>query len=113
MSTYDWKQCNMNVTTQSQTFGVIVPATMYMEIKDIVYANLTAGANQITLRQIPSGNIRPASATVIDSQEVAASSPYSPRIPIRIVQESSVVEASASLGPATVTFAYRLKQGRP
>lgn len=112
-SSYDWKQLRMTVVTSATTFGVIVPSNMHVEIKDIVYANTTAGANEVILRQIPSGSIRPASAIVLDDQEVASQSPYSPRIPIRVMQENTVIEASASLGPISVTLAYRLKYGRP
>lgn len=112
-SSYDWKQLAMSVTTSAATFGVIIPSTMHVEIKDIVYANTTNAANEVILRQIPSGTIRPASAIVLDDQEVASLSPYSPRIPIRVMQENTVIEASSTLGPIKVTLAYRLRYGRP
>ena len=90
---------------------------MFMEIKEISYANLTTGAagsaNQAILRQIPSGNIRPPALVVIDEQYVAANTPYSPRNPIRVMQENTVMEASTSIGPMMVNFAYRLRYGRP
>lgn len=112
MSSYNWKQLNCVVNTGAATFGVIVPSTMHLEMKEINYANLTAAANNVILRQIPSGTNRPASATILDDQEVASQSPYSPRIPIRVMQENTVLEASSSAGPIHVTFSYRLLYGR-
>jgi len=103
----------MDVSTSATTFGPIVPAMMHMEIKEISYSNRTSALNRVQIRQIPSGTVRPASAIFIDDQQLAADSPYSPRIPIRTVQEGHVLEASASAGPMTVNLAYRLRYGRP
>jgi hypothetical protein len=113
MTSYDWKQLRMAISTGAATFGIIVPATMHIEMKEIVYTNLTNANNEVILRQIPSGNIRPASACILDDQQIAANSPYSPRIPIRIMQENTVMEASSSAGPINVTLAYKLRYGRP
>jgi hypothetical protein len=112
---YDWKPLRMAVVTSASTFGVVVPSNMHMEIREIDYQNLQGGVNEVIIRQIPSGNIRPPSSVILDDANLAAntSGPYSPRIPIRVVQESCVIEASASLGPANVVLAYRLKFGRP
>jgi hypothetical protein len=110
---YDWKTLRMSIVTGATTFGVIVPSNMHMEIREIDYSNLTAGVNEVIIRQIPSGNIRPSSAIVLDDEELEASKPYSPRIPVRVVQENCVIEASANLGPAVAVLAYRLKYGRP
>jgi len=109
----NWKQLTMAVNTGAATFGAIVPAMMHMEITEVSYSNTTNANNQATLRQIPSGSVRPASAVIIDQQQIGANSPYSPRIPIRVVQENSVIEASSTAGPITVNLAYRLKYGRP
>lgn len=114
---FDWKPLSMSVTTAAATFGAIVPATMHMEIKEMTYSNATTGAagaiNQVTVRQIPSGNIRPSSAIILDQENVQANTPYSPRNPIKIVQESCVIEASTNNGPMIVNLAYRLRYGRP
>lgn len=106
----------MVISTGAATFGVIVPATMYMEIREIDYSNLYTGNNEVIIRQIPSGVIRNTTAIILDDANLAppaTSSPYSPRIPVRTVQENCVIEASSTAGPAKVTTAYRLMYGRP
>lgn len=113
MESVEWKNLRMEVNTGSTTFGPIMPATMHMEIKEINYSNRTNAANRVILRQIPSGTVRPAHSIIIDDQEVAALSPYSPRIPIRTVQEDHVIEATSSAGPISVNLTYRLRYGRP
>ena len=111
---YNWKQVRMQLTTGAATFGVVVPATMHMKVKDICYTNVNSGANEAILRQIPSGNIRPPSAVIIDDEIVGAGfTSYSPIDHIRVVQENCVIEASAAQGPMNVTLAYRLYYGRP
>lgn len=110
---FDWKDESITVTTAAATFGVIVPAMMHMEMKELNYSNQTAGINSVILRQIPSGAIRPPASIIIDQQTLASQTPYSPRNPIRTMQENTVLEASANAGPATVSFAYRLRYGRP
>lgn len=110
---FDWKPLRMNINTGAATFGVVVPAMMSMEIKEIAYSNRTAAVNRVQISQIPSGTVRPASAIVIDDQTIAASSPYSPRIPIRTMQEEHVLEASSDAGPITANLVYRLGYGRP
>lgn len=109
---YDWKNLSMSINTGAATFGVIVPATMTMEMKEISYANRTNADNRVQLRQIPSGNIRPASAVILDDQQLAPLSPYSPRTWVRNVQENCVIEASSSAGPIQANLAYRLRYGR-
>ena len=110
---FDWKPLSMSINTGAATFGSIVPAMMHMEIKEISYSNRTNADNRVQIRQIPSGNIRPASSIIIDDQQLAPLSPYSPRIPIRTVQENSVLEASSNAGPIQANLAYRLRFGRP
>jgi hypothetical protein len=110
---YDWKNLSFVVTTGAATFGPIVPSMMHMEIKEISYSNLTNAQNQVILRQIPSGTVRPPHSVIIDQQSIAPLAPYSPRIPIRTVQEDHVIEASSSAGPCIVNLVYRLKYGRP
>jgi len=111
--TFDWKPLRMEVTTSAATFGPIVPAMMHMEIKEISYSNRTNDNNRVQLRQIPSGTVRPSHAILIDDQQIAANSPYSPRKPIQVVQEDHVLEASTDKGPMSVVLAYRLRYGRP
>jgi hypothetical protein len=114
---FDWKDLSFVANTGAATFGVIVPATMHMELKDIDYANLTTGvagsANQVIVRQIPSGVIRPSTSIIIDQQNVQANMPYAPKAPIRTIQENCVIEASTTVGPMIVSLAYRLRYGRP
>lgn len=110
---YDWKNLRMEVNTGAATFGPIVPAMMHMEVKEISYSNRTNASNRAIIRQIPSGTVRPAHSIILDDQEVAALSPYSPRIPIRTVQEDHVIRASSSAGPISVNLTYRLRYGRP
>jgi len=110
---YDWKPLSMSVNTGAATFGVIVPATMHMELKEISYSNRTNNDNRVIIRQIPSGNIRPSTSIILDDQQLAALSAYSPRIPIRTVQENCVIEASSNAGPISANLAYRLRYGRP
>ena len=113
MESVEWKNLRMEVNTGAATFGPIMPATMHMEIKEISYSNRVNAANRAILRQIPSGTVRPAHSIIIDDQNIAALSPYSPRIPIRTVQEDHVIEATSSAGPITVNLTYRLRYGRP
>ena len=111
---YDWKPLNMQLNTGAATFGVIVPSNMHMQIREIDYTNKTTTTNEAILRQIPSGNIRPSSQTILDDEVLTPASPsYSPRIPIRVIQENCVIEASSTQGPLSVTLAYRLRYGRP
>jgi hypothetical protein len=111
--TYDWKNLSFTVNTGAATFGPIVPSMMHMEIREISYSNLTNAQNKIVLRQIPSGTVRPPHSVIIDQQSIAPLAPYSPRIPLRIVQEDHVIEASTDSGPCIVNLVYRLKYGRP
>ena len=113
MGAYDWKNLRMDVNTGAATFGPVVPAMMHMEIKEISYSNRTSVENRVQIRQIPSGTVRPAHSIIIDDQQIAGNAPYSPRIPIRVVQENHVLEASSSNGPITCNLTYRLVYGRP
>jgi len=110
--TYDFKNLRMEVNTSSMTFGPIVPAMMHMEVKEITYSNRTDAQNRVQLRQIPSGTVRPAHSILVDDQNIAPLAPYSPRIPIRTVQENHVLEANSSAGPISLNLVYRLKYGR-
>jgi len=110
---YEWKNLRLNVNTASATYGPIVPALMHMEIKEISYSNRTDAQNRVVLRQIPSGTVRPGHSIIIDDQNLAPLAPYSPRIPIRLVQEDHVIEANSTAGPITVNLVYRLRYGRP
>jgi hypothetical protein len=110
---YNWKNLSFVVATGAATFGPIVPSMMHMEIKEISYSNLTNAQNRVILRQIPSGTVRPPHSVIIDQQSIAPLAPYSPRIPIRTVQEDHVIEASSDAGPCIVNLVYRLKYGRP
>ncbi|MEM2905004.1 MAG: hypothetical protein QW587_04615 [Candidatus Bathyarchaeia archaeon] len=112
MSEYDWKNLSFTAQTGAATFGPIVPRMMTMEIKEISYSNLTNAQVVATLRQIPSGDIRPPSAIILDAQSLAPYSPYSPRIGIRTVQGEAVIEAGTDLGPVRVNLVYRLLYGR-
>ena len=113
MSDYDWKNLRMEVVTGAATFGPIVPAMMHMQIKEISYSNRTDAQNRVVLRQIPSGTVRPSHSIFIDDQNIAPLAPYSPRIPIRTVQEDHVIEASSSAGPISCNLVYKLVYGRP
>jgi len=110
---YDWKNLRMEVNTGAGTFGSIVPAMMFMEIKEISYSNRTNADNRVQIAQIPSGTVRPSHSIILDDQQIAPLSPYSPRIPIRTVQENHVLQAISSAGPITVNLTYRLRYGRP
>ena len=110
---FDWKPLRMDINTGAATFGVVVPAMMTMEIKEISYSNRTNADNRVQTRQIPSGTVRPASSIILDDQQLAPLSPYSPRIPIRTVQEDHVLEATSSAGPISANLIYRLRYGRP
>jgi len=110
---YDWKNLSATIGSGATTFGVIVPAMMHMELKEISYSNRVNANNRATIRQIPSGTVRPSSAIIIDDQQIAPNSPYSPRIPIRTVQEGHVLEGNTTQGEMQVNLAYRLRYGRP
>jgi len=110
---YDWKPLSATIPTGATTFGVVVPAMMHMELKEISYSNRVNLNNRVTIRQIPSGTVRPSSSVIIDDQQIAANSPYSPRIPIRVVQESHVLEGNTTQGECQINLAYRLRYGRP
>jgi len=101
------------VNTGAATFGPIVPAMMHMQVKEISYSNRLNAQNRAIVRQIPSGTVRPSHSIVLDDQSIAALAPYSPRIPIRTVQEDHVIEASSDAGPITVNLVYKLVYGRP
>jgi len=110
---YDWKNLRMEVNTGAATFGPIVPKMMHMQVKEISYSNRTNNDNRVQIAQIPSGSVRPSHSIVVDDQQIAPLSPYSPRIPIRVVQEDHVIQALTSAGPMSVSLTYRLIYGRP
>jgi len=113
LSDYDWKNLRMEVVTGESTFGPIVPSMMHMQIKEITYSNRTNDDNRVQIAQIPSGTVRPSHSIIVDDQQIAPLSPYSPRIPIRVVQEDHVLQALSSKGPISATLTYRLVYGRP
>lgn len=113
MSDYDWKNLRMEVNTGAATFGPIVPAMMHMQVKEIAYSNRTNNDNRVQVAQIPSGTVRPSHSIIVDDQQIAPMAPYSPRVPIRTVQEDHVLQALSSAGPITVNLVYKLVYGRP